>query len=235
VRKEKTMRKALIAAVVLMVLIIAGEMFWAALRWRGQHNLPTEKHSPPTAAGREERILPALPNISLQINADHELTEFQGTPLILSVRLANQRAINAELANQAERIQANSLEDKVARRELRRDQVAPQLASLRAQHKAGAVLLGNENAGWEEYVHFSQLRPEGKQQALPWRLKLAATPASKTVTLDAANTAQLDYLLSPNDAGQIAPGDYEILAYVEVPADAGVRADRCEDARSLIR
>src|SRR5438128_11251747 len=42
-----------------------------------------------------------LPDVSLQVNGEHELIVHQGTPLIFSVWLANQRAMNADLQNTA--------------------------------------------------------------------------------------------------------------------------------------
>jgi hypothetical protein len=49
---------------------------------------------------------------------------------------------------------------------------------------------------------------------------------SKTLSLDAATTAQVDFVPNPPTAVGITPGEYQIVAVLEVPAETKLAADR---------
>ncbi len=224
-----TKRGRTTGVIAVLLLAITGLILWLAPRWRERLTQRAERGragATPTAVVRDIIELPPLPNISLQIDRNHELVVYRGTPLLFEVRLANRRAINADFANHAERAYVETLKVRLSRGEIPKEQAATQLAALRGEHKSQPLLLGDEATGWEQFVHISQLLPDGKRQPLPWPLKLVAPPEAKTLTLDAKNTAQLDYLLDLVTAAQIPAGDYRILAAVEVPVDAKVAADR---------
>lgn len=220
------MRKGLIAMVVIVVLLAGGVLFWGLLPWHARQNPLPSSGQASLASRVEENVPPPLPDISLQINSEHELTEFLGTPLIFSIRLSNPRAVNAEAANQAERTRAQNLQGRVARGEVSKEQAASQLASFPGQHTVQPVVLGSESTGWAQFIRIVQLPPGNTRQPIPWAVKLAVPPASKVLTLDARNTAQLDYLIVPETAARIAPGEYKFLAVLEVPADSNIPADR---------
>lgn len=129
------MRKGLIAIVIAAILLAGAALSWRVLRWRAQETSPKSGGRVSLVSVAEEKALPPLPNISLQINSEHELTEYQGTPLIFTVRLSNPRAVNAEAANQAERIHAEELQARVARGETGKEQASAQLASFRGSTK----------------------------------------------------------------------------------------------------
>ena len=178
------------------------------------------------AVARGEPELPPWPDISLQIDRAHEITVYQGTPLLISVRLANQRAMNAAGENQARQARAEGLKAAVARGAIPKEKAEAVLAYLSQRVPVRAVQLGDDTAGWDTFVRFAQLTPDGKQQSLGWPLKALGPAASKTLRLDGETTAQLDFALDPTTAAAITPGEYQIVAVLEVPAEAKLAAER---------
>jgi len=221
------LRKWLIAiASLVLLLVVAGVLFWVRPEWRfwaQEGGQPPGDEPTMLEAARE---IPPLPAISLQIDTENGMKVYTGTPLIFSVRLANPRAMNAAAENASNQAAAKAIEAAVATGKIPKEKADRRLAHFRQEARIRAVQLGDESAGWEQFVRFTQRLPDGKQQPLAWPLKLAAPPEAKTLTLDAKNTAQLDYLLEPAATSQIATGDYQILAVLEVPADAKVASDR---------
>jgi tetratricopeptide (TPR) repeat protein len=134
--------------------------------------------------------------------------------------------MNAASANQGNQAYAARLEAAVKRGEKPADLAEQQLAWLRQPVPVRSVELGDQTTGWEQFIHFLELTPEGKQVPLPWTLRLLSSPKEKTLTLDATVTAQLDYALEPEVAAGITPGDYQVVAVIEVPPQAYLQPDR---------
>lgn len=185
----------------------------------------TNKTEPTSQAFRQsKRVMPA-PSISLQINSDHELTVFAGTPLILTVRLGNRGAQNAALRNEAAKHHAEQLQDAKVRGEISQERAEKLLARIGQPWELPVVRVGDGALGWEHFVHFYLQLPGGQRQALPWPLSLAASPSEKSLTLDAKNTGQVEFLLSPSTAAELAAGVHQILATLEVSLEEKVPGD----------
>jgi hypothetical protein len=136
--------------------------------------------------------LPPAPEITLSINSKTELTLHQGTPLLVTVRLLNQRATNVVLLN--------SVEDVPARK-----QPVP------------AVTL---RPVWPTFVRFES-RMDGRAERLSWPLTLIGTADAVAITLDGTRAYEAVWGLSPEAAMQLAPGAYRIMAVLEIPNKDG--------------
>ena len=170
--------------------------------------------------------VPLQPDVSLQVNGRKELVVFQGVPLIFSIRLANQQAMNADLQNETKQAYIEALQTALARGELPKEKVESQIVRLRQKEEIRVVRLGDERTGWEQFVHLGVKLPDGSTQSLPWPLKPVAPPQLKAVTLDADTTLQLDYAVEPAAAVQVSVGEYRLVAVLDVPAEASLPADR---------
>ncbi len=211
--------------ILLVGIIVTGRRFapWSAFRG-GSARQAVGGTAGPSLLGEEE--VPPLPNIALQINRSHKLTVAQGAPWILSVRLANLRAINVSAQNSADESYLERLQAAVARGEIQRERVGAAIARLQKKRPIRVVRLGDAGTGWERFVRLSLQVPGGRRSPLPWPIKLASSSKAGSVTLDEKTTAELDYTLSPEAAGQVAPGEYRVVAALEVPAEAKLPADR---------
>jgi len=222
------MRKSFVAWFVVALLIAGGIALHMSHPgwWRRLSNRHLELAGHSVKAIMLEPTWPAIPDAFLQINGRREAIVFQGAPLILSVRLANQRAMNADLQNKANEAHQKEVQTTSARGNVPKEKTELALASFAKPLKIPSVTLGGEQTGWEQYLHFVLQEDARNSKALSWPLKLITVPPQKTLVLDQKNTAQLDYALAPESAAGLGLGQYYIVAVVEVPGDSNLAADR---------
>jgi len=206
------LRKAALIILILVLLVAGAFMFL-----KRRH--PTGANRRAAASRLQEPELSPAPEVALQVDRESDLVVTKGTPLILSVTLANPRAMNAALENEANQALVSEIEAGITAGKIARETEEPRLARLRQPVPVQSVRLGDETTSWKDYVHFSLLRPDGHKELLPWSLRLAADPESSSLSLGNTETAQLDYLLDPAAAAQIPPGDYQILVSLQAPAN----------------
>lgn len=212
------MRKVALA---LLFATFVGAIVFGFLHWLRRPQ-PTGSEETPNVSTRE---LPPAPEVALQIERESELRVWSGEPLIFSVMLANPRAMNAALENEANQALVREIEAGIAAGKIAPQSAEPRLARLRSLAPVQSVRLGDEVTSWNDCVHFFLLRPDRKREPLPWNLRLVAVPETKALSLGDTETAQLDYLLDTAAADQIAPGDYQVLATVETSAGSSGAAD----------
>lgn len=209
-----------ISLIVLLVVVLA-------LFGRRLHRLLRQTKATDSASDRSrilaiqtEESVAGLPAISLQINKQHSLTEFQGTPLILEVRLANPRASNAELENLANEAYIEEIQADVAAGKLTQPSADQAIARSSGKAKVGAVTIGGGEKQWYRFIHFEEQLADSTSRPLTWPLRLLAEPQEKAIVLDAENVAGIKYAIEPDAAKQIDLGDHRIVAVVQVtPAD----------------
>jgi hypothetical protein len=174
----------------------------------------------------EAEDVPPLPDLSLQIDSTGKLEVFRGTPLIFTVRVANQRAANAASTLQAHEAYLALIGEKLAKGEISASDAQPMLELARHKPEIKVVRLGTSDQGWETFLHFEVESAGAKPERLNWPLQMVIPPQSKSLALDATFNAQLDYALSPDAAAQVPAGDYSVFAVLEVSAAATLPQDR---------
>ncbi len=226
------MKRRWLVAGIVAIAVLAGLYFWLP-RHRG---VPlqgeSQRHTAKSDDETEDFEYVAAPHISMRINGTHEPTVIRGTPLLVSLRLANPGAMNAQLINHAHQKRWAALQEKLSRGQVQKEEVDALEPGLRHELPVKAVQLGADNGAWEEFVRFVRRLPDGKEERLPWKLERIGPPAEKKLLLDAETTVQLDFGLTPETAAAIEPGDYEVVGILEIPADANTPAEqwkgRCE-------
>ena len=219
------MRKILWILTVELVLAVAlGVAFFLVRRYHAPS--ATElMHAPVSLASGDEQDLPPLPNLWLHINSAQGLEVFQGTPLIFTVRVANQRAANEASTNRAHATYLALIQEKLAKGEISPADAQPMLELARQKREVKAVSLGTNEQGWEKFLHFEIARAGSPPTPLTWPLTPLTAPEAKSLTLDASSRAKVDYALEPQAAAQVPAGDFEITAVLEVPAGAALPQD----------
>jgi hypothetical protein len=134
----------------------------------------------------EPAPLPPTPDIALQINTSTELKLFQGTPLIIEVRLANQRASNVMFQN----------------------------AVLEKAEDRSPLPIVQLGADWAKSIRFD-IRREGGAEEPAWPFAILAKPEERAMALDGQTNPEVVWGLSPEEAVKIAPGVYRITAILE--------------------
>ena len=218
------MRKIVLASSILLSLAIAAVAAFILLRYL-RPSPASGPSQPPSIARLEAQDVPPLPNLSLQINSAEELEVFQGTPLIFTVRVANQRAANAASTLQAHEAYLSLIQEKVAKGEISAAEAQPMLELARQKPEVKVVRLGTSDQGWETFLHSEVESAGAKPERLHWPMQMVITPQSKSLALDAASRAQLDYALSPDAAAQVPAGDYSVIAVLEVSAAPALPQD----------
>ena len=211
------MRKILLVSSVLLVLVIAAIAAFLLLR----HPRPSPVSGPPPSIAQlEAQDVPPLPDLSLQIDSAGELEVFEGTPLIFTVRVANQRAANAASTLRAHEAYLSLIGEKLAKGEISASEAQPMLELAQQKPEVKVVRLGTSDQGWETFLHFEVESASAQPERLNWPMQMVIPPQSKSLVLDATSNAELDYALSPDAAAQVPAGDYSVFAVLEVSAAA---------------
>ncbi len=210
------MRKILLVSSILLVLAIAAIAVFILLR-RSRPS-PVSSPPPPSISQLEAEDVPPLPDLSLQIDNSRELEVFGGTPLIFTVRVANQRAANAVSTLQAHKAYLSLIQEKLAKGEISASDAQPMLELARQKPEVKIVCLGTSDQGWEKFLHFEVQTPGSPFAPVDWGLTLVQPPEAKSVLLDGSSNAEVNYALNPQAAAQVPPGEYLLQAVLEVAA-----------------
>jgi tetratricopeptide (TPR) repeat protein len=214
-------RTGLKVAGILIVLAAIVAVTWLLVpSWRPRLFRPTASPSAPSMAGAKptRQPPPLLPDIGLWVNSFERVEVRQGTPLVFSVRLANHQAMNAALANATRQPYLASIDERVQRGELTEEAAAAMRAGVGPEAAVRSIEVGSANRNWASFVRFEL--SDSNTQALDWSLRLIPPPES-ALALDARTTAEVTFVLSPEAAAQVTPGEYRVSAVIEVPGDSG--------------
>ncbi|HKW62807.1 MAG TPA: hypothetical protein VJN89_09705 [Candidatus Acidoferrum sp.] len=214
------MRKAIFLATLLVLLLLGILLSLPHLftRWRKALSLHSQVKTEETGNSLYARRLPPVPSISLEINDKTELVAYSGGPLIFCLTFANQTAMSAAIQNRADEIRRMSIQNVLSRGEISAQQAERMLASVR-KREVPIIRLAGENQNWQQFVRFELQRENGEREPLQWPLKPAGRFPAGSVALDENSTPQLFYLLDPLTASQIIPGQYKVVAVLEMKDD----------------
>lgn len=187
----------------------------------------------PAASGSSAKPMrqpaPLVPAVGLWVNSSGRVDVRQGTPLVLSIRLANHQAMNALLANAARQQYLVSIDERAQRGALSAEQAAAMRAAVEPEATVRSIEIGGANRDWTSFVRFELSGPSAP--ALPWSLR-PSTPIESDLRLDARTTAEARFVLSPEAAAAVAPGEYRVAVVIEVPSEAGTTGSWRGSARS---
>lgn len=210
---------------VLLVVLVAIALF-LYFRFFRRESTPASSQSPAgQSAARESGEALPLPDIALEIATEREVSSYRGTPLIFTVRLANQRAANADAENRARPNSIPLIQEKASKGEISAEKVKRMLERANQKRPVASVKLGSSQQGWDSFIHFEYRKNSGNFQRADWGLKSFAAPGSKSIDLDAQTSAEIVYALEPGAASRLDVGDMEIIAVLEVPAGRDLPRD----------
>jgi len=216
------MRKiVLISGVVVAIIVLAGSVLWYV---KYQHAARTGKSQPTAPVSTVLRAqLPPEPDVSLDINSETELEVHQGIPLLLTVRLANQRASNAQSANAAnEAIAADAREQLKAGTITAAESQAREAFSRQREEVPTLVL----PADWPKSIRFQVRRADDSAIQPDWPVSLLVAPVRQGLVLDGTATTEAIWSLSPEAAAQLAAGSWQVVAILDTAASASADAWR---------
>lgn len=139
--------------------------------------------------------------------------------MVLAVSIVNHRAMIADAQEQSDRVYVQQVRAAADRGEMPKENVEPQIARMDLVREVSAISLGDNTAPWDSFLQLSQRLPDGTLRALNWATKLVRPAQAKRITLTAKTEAELTFVVEPSSAGQIPPGEYPIVAALNVPAN----------------
>lgn len=205
----RTVRLVVLGAVALVVC--AGIYSWLHLHKEASR----EAGAATSANGMDEYSYSPAPHVSMRINGVHNPVVYQGTPLLLSFRAANQRATNAELMNLNRKERWKALQEKFVNGQIQKEELDEFSASPHRELPIKAVELGGNGQGWEQFLHFILLLPNRTLKPLPWKFERIGSGAEEALLLDAEKTIEVNFGLSPESAADILPGDYVLVGILD--------------------
>jgi len=208
-------RKLWIIAAVVLVLLLA--ILFVRFRKRAV-GTATGLAQPVPATPTRQHIDPA-PEISLQINHIDELALYRGTPMVLDVRVVNHQALIADAQEISDRVYMQQLQAAANRGEIPKERVEATITRMDLAPEVGAISLGEDTSPWDSFLKLSQLLPDGTLHSLNWTTKLVRPAQAKRITLTAQTEAELTFVVEPSSAEQIPPGEYPLVAALNVPAN----------------
>lgn len=201
-------KRAAGAALVAFLVVAAGGAYW----W--QRRTTSRGEQEPAGAAAEQPPA-ALPDVSLQVNAADSVNIRPGFPLLLRVRLANPRAINAALRQRLDDREASAVREQMSRGAIARENAEKRLAALTGKPRPGALALP-AGAEWERLVSFRLAERDGKQQ--PFETSLIPSVQPQPRALNAEQTVELEYGVAPEETAPLTPGEYRLVAVLDAPA-----------------
>jgi hypothetical protein len=201
----------------LLVVLVAIALFLYFSYFRDA-SAPASSQSPAGQSAREAAEALPIPDVALEIATERELSSYRGTPLIFTVRLANQRAANIETENRVRLDSIPLIQEKASKGELSAEKAKRMLERANQRRPIPTVKLGSEQQSWENFIHFEYRKGSGSLMRADWDLKAIAAPESKSAKLDAQATVEVTYALNPEAASRLDEGDLEIIAVLEVPS-----------------
>ena len=213
------MRKFRISGAIILVLVLAILFF----RFRKRAVDTAAGLGQPTPATATRQHIDPAPEISLQINHADELTLYRGTPMVLDVRVVNHQAMIADAQETSDRVYVQQLQAAANRGEIPKERIEAAIARMDLAPEVSAISLGEDTAPWDSFLQLSQRLPDGTLHPLDRTTKLVRPPGAKGVTLTAQTEADLTFAVEPSSAAQIRPGEYAIVASLNVPSNISLK------------
>jgi tetratricopeptide (TPR) repeat protein len=221
------MRKpVLVSGIVAAMVVLAAIVLWyvnyrpAARGGKGQATASAPTAQPATV---RPAPLPPEPDVALDINSKTELEALQGTPLLLTVRLANQRAANARSANAAREASAADAREQLKAGAISAAESQAREAFSRQREEVPTLVLP---ADWPKYLHLQVRRADNTAVQPDWPVSPLTAPDRKALVLDGTATTEGTWALSPEAAAQLAPGSWQLVAILDTVAGATADAWR---------
>jgi hypothetical protein len=144
--------------------------------------------------------------------------------MVITVSIVNHRAMIADAQEKSDRVYVQQLRSAADHGEFPNEKVEARIARMDVAPEVSSINLGEDTAPWSSFLHLTERLPDGTERPLAWATKVVQPPAAKRVTLDAQTSAELTFAIEPWVASQIAAGEYEVVAALDVPANESVKS-----------
>jgi len=208
----------IVAAIVVLVLIV----IWYVQHRPAARSSKSQSTTASVSTGQPAQ-LPADPDVSLDINNETELEVYQGAPLLLTVRLANQRAANAQSTNAAREAISVDVQEQLKADAITAAESQAREALSRQREGVPTLVLPDD---WPKSIHLQVLRAGDTASQPDWPVSLLVAPDKQALVLDGTATTEAIWSLSPEAAATLAPGSWQVFAILDTAAGAPAGAWR---------
>jgi tetratricopeptide (TPR) repeat protein len=216
------MRKiVLISGVVVAALVLAGIVLLVVKHPHAARPGKSQATAPVSTV--RQASLHTEPDVSLDINSETELEVHQGIPLLLTVRLANQRAAKARSVNAANEAIAADAREQLKAGTITAAESQAREAFSREREVVPTLVLPDD---WPKSIRFQVRRDDDPATQPDWPVSPIVTPEKQALVLDGTAMTEATWGLSPEAAATLAPGSWQVVAILDTAAGATAAAWR---------
>ncbi len=164
--------------------------------------------------------------VECRVNEEIQVKIYEDEPLILSLSIINDEAIQAALHNTPLEVERQELESKFKEKQISEKEYKSAAEEIERNKLRFRIYRFGSPKGWVPFIQFRVLSKEGWSD-LNWPLKLLMNvPPDNVVDLDASTSCYIEWGLDPQDSTQVPRGEYQLKAVVKIlkPVESNVVA-----------
>jgi len=164
--------------------------------------------------------------VECRVNEEIQVKIYEDEPLILSLSIINDEAIQAALHNTPLEVERQELESKFKEKQISEKEYKSAVEEIERNKLRFRIYRFGSPKGWVPFIQFRVLSKEGWSD-LNWPLKLLMNvPPDNVADLDASTSCYIEWGLDPQDSTQVPRGEYQLKAVAKItkPVESNVVA-----------
>jgi len=162
--------------------------------------------------------------VECRVNEETDIEIHEDEPLILSLSIINDEAIQAAQHNTPIEIERQELDRKYKENQISEKEYKSSVEEIDRSKRNFRTYRFGSPKGWVPFIQFRVQSTEGWRD-LNWPLKLLMhDPPDNVVELNASTSCYVEWGLDPQDSTKVARGEYQLKAIVKImePVESNV-------------
>ncbi len=162
--------------------------------------------------------------VECRVNEETDIKIYEDEPIILSLSIINDEAIQAALHNTPLEVEHQELERKYKENQISEKEYKSAVEEIERNKLRFRTYRFGSPKGWIPFIQFRVLSTEGWSD-LNWPLKLLMhDPSDNVVELNASTSCYVEWGLDPQDSTQVTRGEYQLKAIAKImkPVESNV-------------
>jgi tetratricopeptide (TPR) repeat protein len=162
--------------------------------------------------------------LECRINEETNIKIYEDEPIIISLSIINDEAIQAALHNTPLEVERQELERKYEENRISEKEYKSAVEEIERNKLSFRTYRFGSPKGWIPFIQFRVLSTE-EWSDLNWPLKLLMyDPPDNVVELNASTSCYIEWGLDPQDSTQVSRGEYQLKAIAKImkPVESNV-------------
>lgn len=162
--------------------------------------------------------------LECRINEETDIKIYEDEPIIISLSIINDEAIQAALHNTPLEVERQELERKYEKNRISEKEYKSAVEEIERNKLNFRTYRFGSPKGWTPFIQFRVLSTE-EWSDLNWPLKLLMyDPPDNVVELNASTSCYIEWGLDPQDSTQVSRGEYQLKAIAKImkPVESNV-------------